>query len=367
LPETAGRSRKRSGTGLLLDHFSWHSIYLINVVIGGLVMILAPLLVFESKHPTRHLDPVGVTLCTVAIASATYAIIEGGSSGYTSGRIIAMYVVFAASFVAFVFAESRHHDPMLDLRLFRSPSYLTVMGVATATMFGFVGIALLAVLYMERVQQLSAIGTAVRLLAMFATFVIVSAFASRLIRRVGYTVMLATGLAAMGAGSLAILATGPATGYGDLWPGLLIAGIGAALLTAPSAAAAVNSVPRLQAGMASSSVNMFRQLGSVLGPSILGTLVTTRVPHYLQQRLTAAGIPGPEASRITAAAAHGGSSATLPPALANTVAASAAGAFTDAIHLGRCRSSRSRPAPSGSRSPTSGPGGRSRCGCRSRW
>jgi DHA2 family multidrug resistance protein-like MFS transporter len=322
------------GTGLLLGHFSWHAVYLINVVLGGLVVILAPLLVFESKHPGRHLDPLGVALCTVAVASGTYAIIEGGSSGYTSGRIVAMYVVFALSLVAFLLAESRHHDPMLDLRLFRSPSYVTVMGVATATMFGFVGIALLAVLYMERVEQLSAIGTAVRLLAMFATFVVLSAFTGRLVRRIGYTVTLAAGLAAMGAGALALLATGPSTGYGDLWPGLLIAGIGGALLTAPSAAAAVNSVPRLQAGMASSSVNMFRQLGSVLGPSVLGTLVTTRVPHYLQQRLIADGVPAPEAAGIAGAASHGGSSASLPPSLAHTVTNAMAGAFTDAIHLG---------------------------------
>jgi DHA2 family multidrug resistance protein-like MFS transporter len=322
------------GTGLLLGHFSWHSIYLINVVIGGLVVILTPLLVFESKHPTRHLDPAGVTLCTVAIASATYAIIEGASSGYTSSRIVAMYAIFAVSLVAFLVAESRHHDPMLDLRLFRSRSYVAVMVVATATMFGFVGISLLAVLYMESVLQLSALGTAVRLLAMFGTFVVVSAFTGRLVRRVGFTVTLAAGLAAMGIGSLALLTTGPSTGYGDLWPGLVIAGLGGALLTAPSAAAAVNSVPRLQAGMAGSSVNMFRQLGSVLGPSILGTIVTTRVPRYLEQRLTAQGIPGSEASRISAAAAQGGSPASLPPSLARIVANSAAGAFTDAIHLG---------------------------------
>jgi predicted MFS family arabinose efflux permease len=322
------------GTGLLLEGFSWHAIYLINVVLGGIVLILAPIFVSESKHPTRHLDPAGVVLCTVTIAAATYAIIEGASAGYTSGRIIAMYAIAVIALVLFLVAESRHHDPMLDLRLFRSPSYVAVMGVATATMFGFVGISLLAVLYMENVQQLSALGTAVRLLAMFGTFVVISAFAGRLIRRVGFTVMLATGLALLGAGALTLLATGSGTGYGALWPGLLISGIGTALLTAPSAAAAVNSVPRLQAGMASSSVNMFRQLGSVLGPSVLGTIVTTRVPDYLRERLTAQGIPGPQATHIAAAAMQGASPASLPPALARTVTSSVAGAFTDAVHLG---------------------------------
>ncbi|MFC9285298.1 MFS transporter [Streptomyces sp. NPDC057052] len=322
------------GAGLLLGHFTWHAVYLIDVVIGALAVILTPFLVTESKHPTRRLDLPGVLLGTVAIASATYAIIEGGSSGYTSGRIMTMYAVFAVSLVLFLTAEARHHDPMLDLRLFRNPSYTAVMGVAAASMFGFVGTSLLAVLYMERVQQLSALATGVRLLAMFATYILVSALAGRLVQKVGFTLMLTAGLVVLGAGALALLAIGPFTGYSALWPGLLIAGIGSALLTAPSTAAAVNSVPRLQAGMASATVNMFRQIGSVLGPSILGTIVTTRFPRYLEDRLISADVPAPDAARITAGAVHGGSTDELPAQLAHTVADSAARAFTDAVHLG---------------------------------
>ncbi|EPD60542.1 MFS transporter [Streptomyces sp. HGB0020] len=322
------------GAGLLLTGFSWHAVYLINVVIGAVAVLLTPLLVSESRHPTRQLDLIGVPLCTVAIASATYAIIEGGSAGYTSGRIVTAYVVFAVTLVLFLVTEARHHDPMLDLRLFRSRSYSTVMGVATATMFGFVGIALLTVLYMQRVQHLSALGTGVRLLAMFATYIVVSALAGPLVRKLGFAFTLTAGLVVMGAGALALLAAGPFTGYGPLWPGLLVAGVGSALLTAPSTAAAVNSVPREQAGMASSSVNMFRQLGAVLGPSVLGTIVTTRFPHYLEDRLTSTGVPAPAASHITEGAVHGGTATSLPPALARTVADSAARAFTDAVHLG---------------------------------
>ncbi|MEU3414555.1 MFS transporter [Streptomyces sp. NPDC006658] len=322
------------GAGLLLNHFTWHAVYLIDVAIGAITIILTPLMVAESKHPTRRLDLAGVLLGTVAIASATYAIIEGGSSGYTSGRIITMYAVFAVSLALFLVAEARHHDPMLDLRLFRNPSYTAVMGVAAASMFGFVGTSLLAVLYMERVQQLSALATGVRLLAMFATYIVVSALAGRLVQRVGFTLMLTAGLVILGAGALSLLAVGPFTGYNALWPGLLIAGVGSALLTAPSTAAAVNSVPRLQAGMASATVNMFRQIGSVLGPSILGTIVTTRFPDYLQDQLTTAGIPAPDASRITDGAVQGDGAGALPSALTHTVSDAAARAFTDAVHLG---------------------------------
>jgi EmrB/QacA subfamily drug resistance transporter len=261
--------------GVLLDHYGWHAVYLINVVLGVGTLILTPLLVPESKHPSRRLDLAGVVLGTVVVASATYAIIEGASAGYASGRIIAMYGVFAVCLAAFVRVELRHRDPMLDVRLFRSASFSAVMGVATATMFGFVGVALLSVLYLERVRELGALATGLRMLVMFGTYIVVSAVAARLVRRIGFIAMLTTGLVVMGAGALILLSTGPFTGFGHMWPGLFVVGIGSGLLVAPSTAAAVNSVPPSRAGMASGAVNMFRQLGNVLGPSILGTIVTT--------------------------------------------------------------------------------------------
>ncbi len=320
--------------GALLEHFSWHSVFLINVVIGVLALVLAPLLVTESKHPTRGLDPAGLVLGTVATASATYAIIQGGATGYGKAPIVAMYVVFAVSLTLFIRVELRHHDPMLDLRLFRGASFSAVMGVATATMFGFVGISLLAVLFMERVGGVSPLGVGVRMLPMFGTYIAISAVASRLVRRIGFTVMLTAGLALLGAGALVLMAAGPSGGYGSLWPGLLVAGVGSGLLTAPSTAAAVNSVPVVQAGMAASAVNMARQLGAVLGPSVLGTIVTSHFPRNLRDRLLDAGVPGPGADRVVTGASHGASAAGLPAGLARTVGAAVPPAFTDAVHLG---------------------------------
>ena len=122
-------------------------------------------------------------------------------------------------------------------------------------------------------------------MVMFGSYMVVTAVAARLVRRLGFTVMLAGGLVLMGAGALALLAAGPFDGFGLMWPGLLIAGIGSGLIVAPSTAAAVNAVPALQAGMASAAVNMFRQLGSVLGPAVLGTVVTTQFARNLSHGL----------------------------------------------------------------------------------
>jgi DHA2 family multidrug resistance protein-like MFS transporter len=321
-------------SGLLLGHFSWHSVYLINVVVGAAAILLAPLLVPESRHPSRRLDPRGVVLGTVALASGTYAIIEGATAGYTAGQIIAMYVLCAVSLAAFVRVELRHPDPMLDLRLFRSASFAAVMSVATTLMFGFVGVSLLCVLYLENVRRLDTLATGVRLMVIFGSYMVVTALAARIVRRVGITVMLTAGLLLTGGGALALLAVGPSSGFGTMWPGMLLIGIGLGLVVAPSTAAAVNSVPARQAGMASAAVNMFRQLGSVLGPAVLGTVVTTRFPRNLASRLVSARVPSTAAHQIAVAASDGTSSSSLPRALAGTVTTAAGQAFTDATHLG---------------------------------
>jgi DHA2 family multidrug resistance protein-like MFS transporter len=171
-------------------------------------------------------------------------------------------------------------------------------------------------------------------MVMFVSYMAVTSVAAQIVRRIGFTLMLTAGLLLMGAGALALLATGPFGGFAAMWPGLLLAGVGSGLLVAPSTAAAVNSVPRLQAGMASSAVNMFRQLGSVLGPAVLGTIVTTRFPRNLTSRLIGANIPRDTANQIAAGAIRGATNPGPPGPLARTVATSAAGAFTDAAHLG---------------------------------
>lgn len=310
------------GGGLLLNHFSWHAVFLINVVLGALAFAGTLLVVRESRRPARSLDPVGIVLGTVAVAALTYAVIEGRSQGYTSARLLVVYAVFAAALALFIRYESRHHDPMMDVRLFRSASFSAVMGVAATAMFGFTGTALITVLYLQHVQHLTPLGAGLRLLAMFVPFIVISAVAARIVRPLGFKLTLTAGLILTGAGAAALTAAPSA-----IWPGLVLAGIGTGLLVAPSTAAAVISVPPAQAGMASAVVNMFRQLGNVLGASILGTILTTQFAAGLTDRLTARGLP---ADQIVGAAERGAAGGPLPTGVAEQISF----AFTDAYHVG---------------------------------
>ncbi|MFI6955708.1 MFS transporter [Nocardia sp. NPDC050408] len=321
------------GAGVLVGAFSWHAIYLINVVLGVVALLGAVTLIRESRLPTRAFDPVGMVLGTLAIAALTYAVIEGGSRGYTEVRILCAYAVLAVSLVAFIRYEARHPDPMLDVKLFRSGSFSAVMGTAAVTLLGFTGTALVTVLYLQHVQGTTVLAAAVRLLVMFGPFVLISAVAARIVHRIGFTTMLTLGLVVMAAGIFALLASPPGTGFGRIWPGLLLAGIGSGMLIAPATAAAVNSVAPHQAGMASATVNLFRQVGNVLGASVLGTILTTRFADNLRDELRAADLPRPLTDAVVSAAAAGEHSSALPPAVAGPVRNAIQHAFTDATHL----------------------------------
>ncbi len=301
--------------GLLLTHFSWRSVYLPNLVLGIATAVLALFLLPESRHPSRRLDPLGVVLGTITVAAATFAIIQGGASGYAQPYILAAYAVTLVVGSLFLRVEANHRDPMLDLKLFRSASFSTVMLIAAAAMFGFVGIALLSVLQLQRVAGHDSLGAGIRLMPMMLSYVVVGALSARILRVAGFRLTLTAGLVLLGGGALALMWTDAGADYSRMWPGLLLAGIGSALLVAPSTAAAVNSVSPLQAGMASATVNLFRQLGAMLGPAVLGTIATSRFPALLSQRLVDEGVPRASAGELAAAAAHGqvpaGDGATL--------------------------------------------------------
>ncbi|EGD54350.1 MFS transporter [Gordonia neofelifaecis] len=271
--------------GVLIDAWSWHAVFLVNVVLGAATLIGALAVIPESRQRSRRLDPVGIVLATVAIGSLTFGIIEGRSRGYSSPVILAADVLACAALIAFVRYELRRTDPMLDVRLFRSASFSSVMGVAAVTMFGFTGGSLMVVLYLQRVQGTDALGAGLRILIMFVPFVVVSPLAARLVRRLGFKVLITAGLVMMAVGVLLFLLAGPQSGLGPLVPGLIVAGIGSGLLIAPSTAAAMISVSHRQAGMASSAVNMFRQLGNVLGTAVLGTVLTSQYATALARRL----------------------------------------------------------------------------------
>ena len=299
--------------GALLQVADWHAVYVSTILLGGVTLVMTVLWVPESRSPGARIDVPGLLLSTLAVAAAVFALIEGGRSGYGSGAVLAAGLTAAAALGAFIVVERRAAQPLLDVRLFRSASFSTVILVAAVSLFGFTGVAILLVLLLERAQGLTPLETGLRMLAFLGTYVVLAAAAGPLIRRTGFKAPLGLGLVVAGLAALALAGLDPLTGFGGQWPWFVLFGIGVALVAAPATAAALASVAPAEAGMASGAVNAARQLGSALGASVLGTLTTTTMLAELPARLARRGVDPSLAAEVQAATAAG-RPASLPAA-----------------------------------------------------
>ncbi|NMN98337.1 MFS transporter [Antrihabitans stalactiti] len=316
-------------SGILLDHLAWNYAFIPAVVLGAVAFGFTFGGVPESKQPATQLDPAGLLLGTAAIAALVYGLIEGGGAGYSNERVVVAWAVSLAALVAFVVVELRVDTPMLDVRLFRSASFATISVVAAVALFGFTGLAVVQVLFYERAQQLDALGAGVRVVVMFGAYVVVGAVAGRLVRFTGFVLPLAGGLLMGAAAALGLLTQSATTDFGAVWFWFVLFGAGVGLVAAPSTAAAMVSVDVARTGMASGAVNAARQIGSVLGSSTLGAVLTSTLIGHLPSELTARGVAMPVREDVVSAVTSGRS---LDGNLSENVSAAIGSAFTSGVH-----------------------------------
>ncbi|MER5534841.1 MFS transporter [Streptomyces mirabilis] len=317
--------------GVLLDHSDWHAVFVSNPVLGVITLLVAVPFATESLARGERLDMAGALLGTVTIAALVYALIQGGQDGYTAPPVLAAWLVAVFGAVAFVVVELRVAAPMLDVRLFTSRSFSAVMVIAAVSLFGFTGVAVLTVMFYNNVQHLNALDTSWRMLPLFGVYVVTAFLTGRVIRRTGFKAPLTLGLLLGALAVLGLATVGQDTPYSRVWPLFVLFGAASGLVIAPSTAAALVSVAPERAGMASGAVNTARQVGSVMGTALLGSLFTARVSADLPHQLAAHGVPVAARGPIEAAVASG-STGTRAPAGAGRAAIE--DAFTSGVHTG---------------------------------
>jgi len=317
--------------GELLARLGWHAAFASTPVLGLLTLAVTVRSAPEAPEPGGRLDLAGQLVAVVTISALVCALIQGGQAGYGSPSVVGLWTVAAVGAVAFVLVEHRSVVPMLDLRLFSVRAFTAVLLVGAVLLFGFSGVTILLVLFYERVQHLSALAAGWRMLPVFAVYVVVEYATGRIIRRTGFTAPLATGLVLGGVAALGLVTQDPGTPYSHAWPMLAMFGAACGLVAPPSTAAALASVPVAQAGMASGAVTMFRQLGSVVGSSLLGSLMTSRLIAALPGQLAEQDVPAEARDAVQRAVTTG---APPPDGASRAVTTALEHALTSGVHAG---------------------------------
>jgi len=259
--------------GAVVTGISWHWIFWLNVPIGLIAAPLAMRRLDESYGENSSLDFPGVGLASAGLLGVVYGIVHASSAGWTDITVLAPVAIGTAFLAAFVTWELRTPQPMLPMSFFRSRAFSTTNGVSIAMYFGTFGSVFLLAQFFQITQGYSALQSGLRILPWTVMPIFISPLAGILSDRIGGRPLMALGLALQGAG-LAWMATmtSATVPYIDLVPGFVMAGAGMALVFAPAANTVLGAVRPTQAGQASGATNAIRELGGVLGVSVLATV-----------------------------------------------------------------------------------------------
>jgi EmrB/QacA subfamily drug resistance transporter len=265
--------------GLLTQHIAWGWIFFINVPVGVLAIVAARLVIPESRDTSaeQRLDLPGLVVSGVALFALVFALIEANSYGWTSPTILSLFAVSAVGLVAFVLLELRQRAPMLDLSLFRNGTFTGANIVLTLVTLAMFGVFFFVSIYMQNVLGYSAVQAGAVFLPMTVLIMFLGPVTGKLSDRVGSRWLVTGGMTLVGISLVIYSGLDAASGFWDLFPALILGGIGMATVMPPVTAAAIGSVPVTKAGVGSGVLNTFRQVGGALGIAVMGAIVASQI------------------------------------------------------------------------------------------
>jgi EmrB/QacA subfamily drug resistance transporter len=262
--------------GAVVQAASWHWIFWINVPIGALLVPLAGARLAESHGPSRRLDLRGLALGSTGLFGIVFGLVRSQSLGWGSSEVLVALGAGILLIVAFVVSELRTSEPMLPMSFFASRGFAVTNVVSLAMYFGMFGSIFFLSQFLQNVLSNTPLQAGIKLLVWTGATMIVAPLAGFFSERLGSRPFLIAGLGlqAIALGWLAEIA-GLHTTYASMIAPFVLAGAGMALVFAPAANAVLSSVRVDQAGQASGATNAIRELGGVLGVSVLATVFTS--------------------------------------------------------------------------------------------
>jgi EmrB/QacA subfamily drug resistance transporter len=319
--------------GALTTYVGWRWIFFVNVPIG-IACIAAGLRQLVETRDEEHggFDLPGLATLTAGLFAFVLGLLRGNDWGWSSGRVIGLFVAAAVLLGAFAAIELRRRSPMLDFRLFRVPSFTGAQITAFAMSAGMFAQFLFLPLYLENVLGYSAVAAGVRFLPLSLVSFVVAPIAGRLSARVPVRFLLSGGLALCGVALLLMWGIALDSTWTTLLAGFLVAGVGVGLVNAPLASTSVSVVEPRRAGMASGINNTFRQIGIATGIAALGAIFQTRITSHI----AASGkVPAGQVDRFAQAVSSGGTQQALqgvPTQLRSQAATLAHSAFISGLN-----------------------------------
>jgi EmrB/QacA subfamily drug resistance transporter len=263
-------------SGLLLEFFSWESIFAFSGLLGVVALIASARVAPNSTAAGVRLDVTGGVISAAGLTALVYGIIEGPERGWTDSVTLGAFAVAVVLLTAFVVWELRREQPLLDPRLFLLRGFGAGTASITVQFLAFFGFIFVILQYVQFVLGYSPLGAGVALAPMAVVVMGLSPRVPKLLERFGPARIAPVGLLLMAAGFAVFSTAGVDSTYWLLLAGLLPLGVGMALATIPATTAIVSSLPPAKQGVASAVNDLAREVGGALGIAVLGSALTGR-------------------------------------------------------------------------------------------
>jgi len=261
--------------GLLLEHFSWGSVFLINVPVMVLLLIVAPIVIREQRDPhPGPFDLLGSTLSLAAILPLIYGIKELAEDRFAWFHVGAM--VLGAVFAGlFVLRQLKRENPMIDVRLFARPAFSGSIVANLIVTFATAGMGLLAVTFIQTVLGFAPFPAALWMLPTVAGSFVGVAIASIFARMVRPAVLVTIGLLIAAAGFFVVSLLTVGSPVGLLITAYSVLTVGVGMTSTMVTSLVLTTAPPEKAGAASALAETSNELGGALGIAALGTFAGT--------------------------------------------------------------------------------------------
>ena len=312
--------------GLLLEWFSWSSVFWLNVPIVAVALVAGFVLVPESRDPRPGaFDLRGAALSIAMLVTLVYGIIEATPRGWSDSVVLGCFTAAGLLATAFVRWERRSPSPMLPLGFFRDPRFTVASTAVGLVFFAMMGSVFAFTQFLQFAHGFSALEAGAAMLPLALGLVVGSGASDKLAGRFGRVRVIAGGLFGVGAVLSSSLAWSPE--MAPVLLGLVSFGLAVSMgsVMAPATASVMSAVPEAKAGVGSAMSDVTRQVGGALGVAVIGSIIGSAYSRNMEA--------APQAASESIGAAHaiaqrvGGEAGT-------ELAGTAGGAFTDALGIG---------------------------------
>lgn len=271
-------------SGILLENFTWHSLFYFSAIIAIVGLVANQYLAHESRDENETpVDWLGGVLSSVAVFGIVYGITEAPSLGVTDPLVATSLIGGAVALIGFVLWELKTKTPMLDMSLFKNRSFAISSLTLTLVFLAMSGVFFSMSQLMQLVIGYSPLESSLRTIPLMLPMMFISPLVPSLVKKIGARFTIGTGLLLTSLAFLFMSTWTQDMTYWNLFSTMFVMMLGITFAMTPGTNILMASVPRNRSGMGSAMNDTTRELGGALGVAILGAILSAAYTNSIAE------------------------------------------------------------------------------------